>query len=364
VAQTFNDTVEITGQGNQILELTCTANPQSRVRLMAVNSNPDLEGQIQFLGHMIMTGIPGTPSNRDGNSSKLVYGDGGDLVLFLPHSVQGIVLGTSFGGLAQLFHPNGGNPHVELNANETALANTGCGLVTVTDGGGNTTIQLNGQPGLVMAAVFQATNGQAILSSENGGTVRLSHPNGSVHVELIANETSPDNTGGGLVNVMSGGGVQTIQLNGHTGTIQAADVVLSQGDCAEDFDLAEGETAEAGSVMVIDQQGALKESRSAYDRAVAGVISGAGDYKPGITLDKRSPGRTARMPIALSGKAYCKVDAGFERIDVGDLLVTSPTRAHAMKATDPLRAFGAVIGKALRGLESGRDLIPILVSLQ
>jgi len=270
------------------------------------------------------------------------------------------------GGLGQFLHPNGGHPHVELTANE---ARTGCGLVTVTDGGGNTTIQLNGQPGLVTAAVaqanlFRATNGQATLSSENGGSVRLAHPNGNVHVELIANETAPDNTGGGLVNVMNGGGDRTIQLNGHAGTIQATDVVLSQGDCAEDFDLADGETAEAGSVMVIDQQGALKESRSAYDRAVAGVISGAGDCKPGITLDKRSPGRTARMPIALTGKVYCKVDAVLEPIGVGDLLVTSPTRAHAMKATDPLRAFGAVIGKALQGLESGRGLIPILVSLQ
>ncbi len=89
---------------------------------------------------------------------------------------------------------------------------------------------------------------------------------------------------------MSGGGDQTIQLNGHAGTIQATDVILSQGDCAEDFDLADGETAEPGSVMVIDEQGALKESRSAYDRAVAGVISGAGDYKPAITLDKQPPG--------------------------------------------------------------------------
>jgi hypothetical protein len=116
--------------------------------------------------------------------------------------------------------------------------------------------------------------------------------------------------------------------------------------------------------MVIDQQGALKESRNAYDRAVAGVISGAGDYKPAITLDKQPAGSTARMPVALTGKVYCKVDAGLAPIRVGDLLVTSPTQAHAMKAADPQRAFGAVIGKALRGLEAGRGLIPILVSLQ
>jgi hypothetical protein len=35
-----------------------------------------------------------------------------------------------------------------------------------------------------------------------------------------------------------------------------------------------------------------------------------------------------------------------------------------MKAGDPDRAFGAVIGKALRPLENGVGIIPILVSLQ
>ena len=71
-----------------------------------------------------------------------------------------------------------------------------------------------------------------------------------------------------------------------------------------------------------------------------------------------------RMPLALVGKVYCKVDAGHGAIEIGDLLTTSPTPGHAMKAADPMRAFGAVIGKALRPLASGTGLIPILVALQ
>jgi hypothetical protein len=43
--------------------------------------------------------------------------------------------------------------------------------------------------------------------------------------------------------------------------------------------------------------------------------------------------------------------------------VTSPTPGHAMKARDPLKAFGAGLGKALRPLAEGQGLIPILVSL-
>ena len=64
------------------------------------------------------------------------------------------------------------------------------------------------------------------------------------------------------------------------------------------------------------------------------------------------------------GKVYCKVDAEYAAIEVGDLLTTSPTPGHAMKATDPAKAFGTVIGKALRSLDAGTGLIPILVTLQ
>jgi hypothetical protein len=35
-----------------------------------------------------------------------------------------------------------------------------------------------------------------------------------------------------------------------------------------------------------------------------------------------------------------------------------------MKACDPTRAFGAVLGKALKPLRSGQALLPILVTLQ
>lgn len=35
-----------------------------------------------------------------------------------------------------------------------------------------------------------------------------------------------------------------------------------------------------------------------------------------------------------------------------------------MKASDSVKAFGAVIGKALRPLGAGQGLIPILVALQ
>jgi hypothetical protein len=58
------------------------------------------------------------------------------------------------------------------------------------------------------------------------------------------------------------------------------------------------------------------------------------------------------------------VDAGASPVEVGDLLTTSETPGHAMKAGDPEKAFGSVIGKALRPLAGGRGLIPVLIALQ
>lgn len=141
------------------------------------------------------------------------------------------------------------------------------------------------------------------------------------------------------------------------------DIRLTGADCAEDFDIVCIEQVEPGTVMVINSEGLLKPSDQPYDKRVAGVISGAGNYKPGLILDKQASSNN-RMPIALIGKVYCKVDANYGSVEVGDLLTTSPASSYAMKATDPLKAFGAVIGKALRPLQEGQGLIPILIALQ
>src|SRR5205823_3625582 len=118
---------------------------------------------------------------------------------------------------------------------------------------------------------------------------------------------------------------------------------LTGADCAEHFDLVPDAVCEPGTVMAISTDGALDASAEAYDKRVAGVVSGAGAFRPGIVLDKQQSG-AVRPPVALFGKVYCKVDAQYASIEVGDLLTTSDTIGHAMKACDPVRAFGAVVG--------------------
>ena len=156
---------------------------------------------------------------------------------------------------------------------------------------------------------------------------------------------------------------QEVQCKGNILMAKTADIRLSNADCAEDFDVSGATAVEPGTVMVLGPEGALFESLQPYDRRVAGVISGAGNYKPGIVLDTQDT-EANRQPIALIGKTFCKVDAEFGPVEIGDLLTTSSTPGHAMKASDPLMAFGAVIGKALRSLPNGRALVPILIALQ
>jgi hypothetical protein len=142
------------------------------------------------------------------------------------------------------------------------------------------------------------------------------------------------------------------------------DIILTgAADCAEDFDIANADLSEPGTVMVLGEEGALYPSQSAYDKRVVGVVSGAGDYRPGIVLDKQHTCGN-RKPISLLGKVFCKVDASSAPVSVGDLLTSSDMPGYAMKAVDPATAFGAVIGKALRPLKEGQGLIPILVTLQ
>ena len=128
-------------------------------------------------------------------------------------------------------------------------------------------------------------------------------------------------------------------------------------------DVAASARPDSAIAVVIDEEGALRESSRAYDKTVAGVVSGGGDYRAGVVLDKQET-QGNRKPVALVGKVACKVEARDTPIEVGDLLTTAPTPGYAMKANDPSKAPGAVIGKALQRLTEGRGMIGVLVSLQ
>ena len=68
--------------------------------------------------------------------------------------------------------------------------------------------------------------------------------------------------------------------------------------------------------MVIQEDGALQQSDHSYDRKVAGVVSGAGDFGP-QSFWADWPVNEIGVAIALVGKVYCKVDARLSPIEVG-----------------------------------------------
>jgi hypothetical protein len=105
----------------------------------------------------------------------------------------------------------------------------------------------------------------------------------------------PFNLAGMLVTDTIGKVVQVIggaEINGNltvnNGNIQvnSGDVILA--DCAEDFDTFDTDEIAPGTVMAIDQDEGLLPSDQAYDKRVAGIVSGAGEYRSAITLDRLS----------------------------------------------------------------------------
>jgi hypothetical protein len=143
--------------------------------------------------------------------------------------------------------------------------------------------------------------------------------------------------------------------------------ILGGADLSEKFDVRDEEAAiEPGMVVSIDSghEGRLTVSRQPYDHRVAGIISGAGGVKPGMLMGQQGSVAHGAQPVALTGRVYCRATAANGANAPGDLLTTSAVPGHAMRADDPARAHGAILGKAMSTLEEGEGLVLVLVGLQ
>ncbi|MEM9834371.1 MAG: hypothetical protein AAF944_27330 [Bacteroidota bacterium] len=156
---------------------------------------------------------------------------------------------------------------------------------------------------------------------------------------------------------------RTLDVNGTTRTRKLE--IIGGADLAEPFEVSEA-NIQPGTVVVIDpaNAGQLKMATAAYDKTVAGIVSGAGNIQPGMVMGQDGSIASGEHPVALSGRVYAKVDASYGAIQPGDLLTTSDTPGYAMRANNHHRAQGAVIGKAMTALEEGQGLVLVLISLQ
>ncbi|WP_263418058.1 hypothetical protein [Terriglobus albidus] len=220
------------------------------------------------------------------------------------------------------------------------------------------------QGGSEVAHIDTSSGGMAVGSTYASGTVQAPANGMIVRGNVGIGTTSPAAkldvngsvkiSGSGASMTFPDSTVQSTAWNGTT----------CGGDYAESVDVTGDRKAyEPGDVLVIDRtaSGKFAHSTTPYSRLVAGIYS----TRPGLT--GRRQGRTVtgeEAPMAMLGIVPTKVSAENGAIDVGDLLVSSGTEGYAMKGTDFSKLMGAVIGKAMAKLDTGKGLIEVLVSLQ
>jgi hypothetical protein len=213
---------------------------------------------------------------------------------------------------------------LELKARNISLLSTN-GFMTI-NGAGNEQISLGGDG-----------NGDVELGSTNAATtlVALFNRSSQAFMDLRCRDAA----------------VRTLTIYGGA-------------DLAEPFAMSH-DNVQPGSVVVIDEDnpGKLRMSHAAYDKKVAGIVSGADGINPGISMIQENM-LEAGENVALSGRVYVKANNSAGDIQPGDLLTTSAIPGEAMKASDHDRAQGAILGKAMTSLQDRSGKVLVLVTLQ
>lgn len=301
-------------------------------------------------------------------SAVFGIGNGGDIAMGTPNTETGMTI-TRAGGRGDLRFegstlklvagPIGGPP-----ASTAGLAIDTAGRVGIGTTAPATKLHVE-SPGFAEIAI-KSTNERAILSLNNG-----LNPQGYVWtIESGVGGKFPSLFGIYNRNVGKSG----LEIDGNLLVYVKALQINGGADFAENFDVraenpADNKTTsdiQPGMVVAIDpaNPGKLSLGRRAYDRRVAGIISGAGGVQPGMTMGQEQTLADGKYPVALSGRVYCWVDASRGAVKPGDLLTTSNTPGHAMKVAQAGKAQGAILGKAMTGLKTGKGLVLVLVTLQ
>ena len=143
--------------------------------------------------------------------------------------------------------------------------------------------------------------------------------------------------------------------------------ILGGSDFAENFDIIKSEETVAlpGMIVSIDPNstGKLTLCDTAYDKKVAGIISGANGVETGVMMGQKGSIADGDFPVALSGRVYVYANAEGGDIKPGDLLTTSSTKGEAMKVNNYMKAQGSVIGKAMTKIDKN-GFVLVLVNLQ
>jgi hypothetical protein len=308
-----------------------------------------------------------TPTAKlDVRGGMLVDSSSGSLRIGYPSSANQWLFNTIGGGAnlqlwenaanaVRMFFAAGGNIGIGTTAPAARLDILGGNWDTASTEGdlriGNATYRLK-----IGVATGGGGAGHATIAAQ-GGVNLLSLGAGTT----LATQRTLTITGAGDVGIGTTAPAAKLDVNG---TARVKVLEITGADLAEKFPTSEA--LEPGTVVEIDPDnpGHLRKAQGAYNTRVAGVVAGANGLSKGIILGNLE-GSENHTPIAMSGRVWVYADATHEAIEPGDLLTTSDLPGHAMKASDPSRAHGTVIGKAMTRLEKGKTgMVLVLVNLQ
>ena len=221
----------------------------------------------------------------------------------------------------------------------------GPGVEAISHGGGPALKATSNGGGPALLAFAGKAPGIHTLS---GGSEGIRADSSSAEIPAIVGNNMgfrPDGTPGGAA----------ARFKGDVTVI--GDILLEGADYAEELSVADTAVA-PGMVVVLDEDGRLRPCLDDYDQRIAGIVSGGKGVRSALVLDRHPDGAA----VALMGKVWVFADADLGPIHCGDLLTSASTPGHARCVTDQQRAFGALLGKALTKLESGQDMVRVLVN--
>jgi len=279
-------------------------------------------------------------------------------------------MSEAFDGTVTIAASTGGNPVIHLNGGTGDVTLGGAsrdGDLILRDAAGKDRVIIDAQNGTL---TMRDANGQDAVfldarfglldlgATRTEGDLRIRNNAGTFVFRFDANFALLSLGGQGSegdLQLHNDAGEVTIHLDGGAG-----DIKFLGADVAEDFRAAGA--IDPGSLVVAVGPDEVATTTRPADPRVVGVVSGAGRLRPALRLGAR-PG-PARVPVAFAGRAYCKADARFGAIGIGDLLTSSVSEGHAMRVSDAARTAGAIVAKSLGALERGRGLIPVVLALR
>jgi hypothetical protein len=295
-----------------------------------------------------------------------------------------------FGGLMEIH--NGGKKLGEFRASISGA------YINMYNSSEIRTAYLNGSGGGGGALTLYNSDGTttAVLTSTSiGGRMTLSNANGNSRAVIEANpssaggritlsndsntstailEANSSNTGAKLTLKSNDQSSEIILSSNHSGSgksrITVDEIQLKGGaDLAEYFDVLTDDGAEEliepGTIVSIHPgfPGKLQQTTQAYDRKIAGIVSGANGIDPGMVMSQDNSIASGNHAVALTGRVYVKATDANGTIKPGDFLTSSSKPGYAMKAKNMKKAKGAIIGKAMTGLDS-EGYVLVLISMQ